>query len=147
MNPLFPYANIVAGVLVLIVGFLFHWVGQLVSLLNWEFAERIGLQEKGAPPEFVIYERGTAAADVIIGWLYGVAGVGLLLNEPWGYTLAWFPGVILIYHGLSAWYWYGNQMKAGYTSFTDPKRAIWCLANLATGMLTVAVAWSATGPR
>ena len=147
MNPLFPYSNLVAGILVLLVGFLFHWVGQLISVLNWEFATRVGLQEKGAPPEFVIYERGTAAADVAIGWIYGLAGVGLILGAPWGVTLAWFPGVILIYHSFSAWFWYGNQMKAGYQIFTDPKRFVWCLVNLVTGVLAVAVAWAATGPQ
>ena len=26
----------------LIVGFLFHWVGQLISLINWDFDTRIG---------------------------------------------------------------------------------------------------------
>jgi hypothetical protein len=145
MSPLFPHANLVAGVMVLLVGFLFHWVGQLVSLFNWDFATRIGLQDKGAPPEFLIYERGTAAADAAIGWIYGLAGVGLILDAPWGFTLAWFPGVILIYHSISAWFWYGNQMKAGYALLTDPKRSVWCLANLATGLLAVAVAWAATG--
>jgi hypothetical protein len=30
MNRVFPYANVIAGVLVLIVGFGFHWVGQRV---------------------------------------------------------------------------------------------------------------------
>ena len=47
MDQIFPYANIIAGVLVLVVGFLFHWVGQLICLLNWEFATKIGVAEKG----------------------------------------------------------------------------------------------------
>ena len=49
MSQVFPYANIVAGLLVLVVGFIFHWIGQLISILNWELATRIGLQEKGCP--------------------------------------------------------------------------------------------------
>ena len=36
MNFLFPYDNIVIGILILIVGFGFHWIGQLISVLNWE---------------------------------------------------------------------------------------------------------------
>lgn len=141
MDQLFPHANVVAGVLVLIVGFVFHWVGQLISILNWQLATRIGLQESGGPPEYLVYERGTAAADAAIGWIYGVAGVGLLLGEPWGFKLAWFPGVVLLYHSLCAWFWYGNQKKAGHQLFSDDKLVVWCLANFATGALAVAVAW------
>ena len=109
MNQLFPYSNIVAGVLVLVVGFAFHWIGQLISILNWDLATRIGLQEKGILPEYKVYEHGIAVADVAIGWVYGIAGLGLVLGTQWGFKLAWFPGVVLIYHGISAWFWTGNQ--------------------------------------
>jgi len=140
----FPHANIVAGVLVLIIGFIFHWVGQLISVLNWGFATRIGLQEKGGPPEYLVYERGTAVADAALGWIYGIAGVGLILDAPWGFKLAWFPGVVLIYHSISAWFWYGNQKRAGHALLSDAKRISWCLANFAAGVLAVAVAWNGT---
>ena len=130
-DQLFPYAHVVTGVLVLLVGFVFHWVGQLVSLVNWDFA--IGLQEKGAPPEFLAYESGTAVADVAIGWVYGVAGVGLVLGTSWGLTLAWIPGVILLYHSICAWFWYANQEKIGHQVMSDAVRIPWCIANLATG--------------
>lgn len=143
MSQVFPHANVVAGTLVLIVGFTFHWIGQLVSVLNWDLATRMGLQEKGAPPEFLVYERGSAVADIAIGWIYGIAGVGLILGTSWGFTLAWFPGVLLIYHSISAWFWYGNQRKAGYPLMSGAKRIMWCLANLVTGGLAVAVAWNA----
>jgi len=56
MDTLFPYANILAGLLVLVVGFLFHFIGQLISLINWELAERIGIAEKGILPEYKAYE-------------------------------------------------------------------------------------------
>ncbi len=42
----FPYDNIVVGAMVIVVGFVFHWIGQLVCILNWEFATKIGLVEK-----------------------------------------------------------------------------------------------------
>ena len=141
---MFPYSNVVAGVLVLIVGFVFHFVGQLISVLDWELANRLGLQEKDAPPEYLVYEKGTAAADVALGWVYGVAGVGLILGTSWGFKLAWFPGVVLIYHGISVWFWYGNAKRAGHVMLSDPARVVWCLANLVTGVLAVAVAWNAT---
>ena len=114
MEQVFPYANIVAGVLVLIIGFGFHWIGQLISVVNWDFAMRVGLQEKGMPPEYRVYEQGIAGADVAIGWIYGIAGAGLILGTPWGFKLAWMPGAILIYHGISFWFWTGNQIKNGH---------------------------------
>ena len=63
MDPVFPYAHIVAGILILIVGFLFHWLGQLISIVNWDLAVRLGLQEKDAPPEYRVYEHGIARVN------------------------------------------------------------------------------------
>ena len=141
---MFPYSNVVVGVLVLVVGFVFHWIGQLISVLNWDLAIRLGLQEKDVPPEYLVYEKGTAAADVAIGWIYGIAGVGLIWGTSWGFKLAWFPGVVLIYHGFCEWYWCGNAKRAGHPLLSDSSRMVWCLVNLVTGMLAIAVAWSST---
>jgi hypothetical protein len=138
---LFPYANIVVGALVFIVGFLFHWLGQLISLINWEFAEKIGLQEKKALPEFKVYEHGIACADTILGWIYGVAAVGVFLNLTWAYKLLWFPGVVMIYHALSFWFYIGNQNKMGHPTTSNTIRVTWFLANMITGILAVSVAW------
>ena len=138
---LFPYANIVVGILIFIVGFMIHWVGQIISLINWDFAARIGIAEKNMIPEFKVYERGIAAADAMIGWIYGIAAVGLILNAPWAYKLAWIPGIILVYHGLSFWFWVGNQNKAGYPINSKGLRIGWSLANLVTGILAILVAW------
>ena len=143
MNQLFPYANLVTGILVLIVGFLFHWIGQLISAINWEFATKIGLQEKGMPKEFRVYEQAIAYADAIIGWVYGIAGVGLILNAPWSYKLLWFPGIILIYHGLSAWFWFGNQKKISCQLVSGSFRIIWSSMNIITGILATIIAWQA----
>lgn len=139
----FPYDNAVAGVLVLVVAFGFHWIGQGLSLLDWELATRLGLQEKGMPAEYRVYEHAIAVADVSIGWLYGLAGVGLLLGAPWGYKLAWVPGVVLVYHAISFWVWVGNQRRAGYRAVSVPLRVGWTVANLATGLLAILVAWRA----
>ena len=142
MNHVFPYANIVAGVLILIVGFVFHWIGQFISILNWELAAKIGLQEKDAPPEYKVYEHGIAVADVIIGWTYGIAGVGLILGTQWGFKLSWVPGVILLYHSISFWFWTRNQGKAGRRIMSDAMRIGWFWANSITGILTILVAWN-----
>jgi len=142
MDQVFPYANVVAGVLVLLVGFVFHWIGQLISVLNWELAMRIGLQEKAAPGEYKVYEHGTAVADVAIGWIYGIAGVGLILGTQWGLKLAWLPGVVLMYHSAIFWFTTTNQRRAGHRLMTNPVRVGWFLANSITGILTILVAWN-----
>ncbi len=67
--------------MVIVVGFAFHWIGQLGYVLNWEFAQKIGLVEKGMLPEYEVYEHAIAKADVAMGWLYGIAGVGLILGS------------------------------------------------------------------
>ena len=141
MDTLFPYANILAGLLVLVVGFLFHFIGQLISLINWELAERIGIAEKGILPEYKAYEDGMAVADVALGWIYGLAGLGLILGTPWSFKLAWFPGVVMIYHSISFWFWSRNQKKAGHKYRTESMRIGWFLANLITGVLAVLIAW------
>jgi hypothetical protein len=142
MTQIFPYANVITGVLVLIVGFGFHWIGQVFSLLNWERATRIGLQEKSLLPEYKVYEQAIAVADATIGWIYGIAGLGLILNAEWGYRLAWIPGSILIYHGISAWVWEGNRRASGHRTWSNSMRVAWCSANLITGAMAILVAWS-----
>ena len=141
MDQIFPAANIIAGILVLIVGFLFHWVGQLISLINWELATKIGVAEKGMIHEFRVYEQAIAAADVLIGWIYPIAGTGLILGTTWGFKLAWFPGVIFVYHGLSFWFWSKNQRKAGHRLISNSARIIWFMVNFLTGILTILTAW------
>lgn len=140
---MFPYSNVVVGILVLIIGFGFHWIGQLYSVLNWDHATKIGLQEKALLPEYRVYEHAIAVADSAIGWLYGIAGVGLILGAQWGYKLAWFPGVVFIYHSIMAWVWEENRRKSGHQFWSDRSRILWCLSNFVTGALVIFVAWNA----
>lgn len=144
MTHAFPYDNLIAGILVLVVGFGFHWIGQGLSLLNRELAIRLGIWERDMPPEYAVYEEAIAVADVSLGWLYGIAGVGLILGTSWGYRLAWFPGAILLYHAISFWFWTRNQRRAGYRhgSANTPLREVWTVANLGTALLTIVVAWN-----
>ena len=142
MSPLFPYVNVIAAILILIVGFGFHFVGQLISVVNWDQACRLGLQEKDNPPDYYPYEHGTAIGDVAIAWIYGVAAIGLLMNSEWGYKLAWIPGSVLLYHSLCAWGWETDRRAAGHGIWTDAFRITWCGANFITGVLTLVIAWS-----
>ena len=141
---IFPYANIVVGVLILVIGFMLHWVGQIISVTNWNLAARIGIVDKNIIPEFKVYERGSAAADSMIAWIYGVAAVGLILNATWAYKLAWFPGVIFVYHSLSFWFWVGEQNKAGHPTNSNGMRIGWSLANFVIGVLVILMAWIAS---
>jgi hypothetical protein len=143
MHNLFPYDNIVIGILIFLIGFVFHWIGQLVSVINWDYATKIGLQESGMPKEYKVYEHATATADVCLGWIYGLAAAGLLLNLDWGYKLVWFPGAIFIYHSLSFWFWNLNRDRDGIKLLSDSVRIIWTLSNLITGILAVLLAWHA----
>lgn len=138
---IFPYANVIVGILIFIVGFVFHWIGQLISIVNWDFATKIGFQEKKLLPEYKVYEHAIAAADVMIGWIYGIAAVGLILNTPWAFKLVWFPGVIMIYHSLSFWFWSSNQHKSGNPMTSNAFRIVWFLLNFVTGVLAILVAW------
>jgi len=133
--------NTLTGVLILILGLGFHWAGQLFSVLRWERAERLGLQERALRPEYKVYEHAIASADAALGWVYGVAGVGLILNLGWAYKLVWVPGVVFVYHALSFWAWTGNQRKAGDCYNSNTFRVVWALANLAIGGLAVWVGW------
>ncbi len=142
MNSLFPYANILVGILVILVAFIFHFIGQLISIIDWKLAEKIGIAEKGILTEYKVYEKGIALADVVLGWIYGLAGIGLILGTSWGYKLAWFPGVILIYHSFSFWFWTRNQEKSGHRYRKGSMKIVWFLANFITGILTVLVAWN-----
>lgn len=127
--------------MLLIVGFLFHWVGQLVSLINWDLAARLGVAEPDLALEFKAYERAIATADVAIAWIYGVAAVGLFMNAEWGYELAWIPGPILIYHAISAWQWEGNRRKLGHRMWSEGMRLAWCVSNGVTGLFAITLAW------
>lgn len=138
---LFPHVHVVAGILILIVGFGFHWLGQLVSVINWQLAEKFGLQEKRMLKEYKVYEHALAVSDVAIGWLYGIAAIGLMLNKEWGFKLAWIPGSILIYHAISAWVWERNRRLAGRQLWSNTMRILWCSANAVTGLLAILVAW------
>jgi hypothetical protein len=121
-----------------------NWLGQLTCVVNWEFATKLGLQESGMPREYKIYEHAIAVADSIIGWIYGIAAMGLILGVSWGYKLAWFPGVILLYHSLSYWFWTMNRRRVGNKLHSDTTRISWFLANFVTGMLAIIIAWNAS---
>ena len=142
MDQIFPSANVVAGALVLLIGFGLHFGGQLISVVDWDLGTRLGLQEAGMRPEHKSYEHAIAVSDVLIGWTYGIAGIGLILDASWAYAWAWIPGAILTYHAVQFWVWTANHRRSGdhYSTTKDPVRTLWTLGNLGTGLLTLFVA-------
>jgi hypothetical protein len=141
LNEIIPFANIIVGILIFIVGFIFHWIGQLISIINWDYAIKIGLQEKKMLPEYKVYEHAIATADVLIGWIYIITAIGLILDISWAYKLAWVPGVIMIYHSLSFWFWIGNQNRLGHSTTSNKFRISWFLLNFITGIMAILIAW------
>ena len=142
MAQIFPYENVILGFLILILGFLIHWVGQLISALNWNFAVRIGLQEKTQIEEYKVHEHAIAAADSVIGWIYGLVAIGLILDLSWAYDLLWIPSTIFIYHGFFFWFMVRNQHKLEKATYTNKFRWSWSVFNIFTGLLGILVALS-----
>ncbi len=129
--------SMIAGILLLVVGFGFHFMGQAISLWNWTLAESLGLQDKSASPAQKDYEFGIATADVLIGWSYGPIGLGLILGWNWATTAAFIPGTVLIYHALGFWFWTAAQNQGGRRIMAERIRRIWCAVNLLTGLLVL----------
>ena len=136
----FPYANIIVGIMIFIVGFLFHWIGQFISLANWDYAKKIGLQDKKALPEYIVYEHAIATSDVSIGWFYGIVAIGLIMDISWAYTFILIPGTVLVYHSLFFWKLVGNQNKSGHPTTSNSLRITWFILNFITGILALFMA-------
>jgi hypothetical protein len=102
------------------------------------------LQESGISKEYKVYEHAIAVADSLVGWIYGIAAIGLFLNASWGYKCAWIPGSIFIYHSLSFIFWTGNRNKDGNKLESGSVRIIWFFVNLVTGIFAVLIAWRAS---
>ena len=116
----------------------------MVSVLNWDYATKIGIQEEGLIPEFKVYEHAIAVSDVSIGWIYSLAGIGLILDTEWGNKLALISGAILVYHSIGFWSWNVNQRKLGHQLNSLSLRIGWSVANMISGLLAIFVAWTST---
>jgi hypothetical protein len=135
-----PYTNIVIGIMILIVGFVSHWIGQLISIINWDYAIKLGLQEKKMLPEYRVYEHAIATSDVSIGWIYGIVAIGLIINLNWAFTFAFIPGIVFVYHSIFYWVMIGNQNKSGHPTTSNPFRITWFALNFITGIFALIIA-------
>lgn len=141
MQSLFPFAHIIGGVLILIVGFGFHFLGQLMGFLHWEpelkhsFIINMPIKSTG-------YEHLVAVSDIAIGWSYAIIGMGLYLGRPWGYTLAWIPGIILLLEGSSFLTWCCLK-KVQKPDLSLLERVEWGSLNIVSGLFIILIAWAA----
>lgn len=135
-----PYTHIIVGILILIGDFVFHWIGQLISLINWDYATNLGLQEKKLLPEFKVYEHAIATSDVSMGWIYGIVGIGLLINFKWINTFALIPGSVFVYHSLYYRKLIGNQNASGHPTTANSTRVAWFCLNFIAGILAILIA-------
>lgn len=61
------------------------WVGQGISSISFPFAQRHGLQEKSATADALCLgaERTAAIWDSLVLWTLPVAGILMILDNPW----------------------------------------------------------------
>jgi hypothetical protein len=51
-----------------------------------------------------------------------------------------FKEIILLYHGVSVWFWMGNQKKIGYHLVSTRFRIVWSSLNIISGLLAIILA-------
>lgn len=130
-----------AGLIILVLGFGMHFIGQLISLIDWDSAVKLGIAEKGLLSEYKDYEKGIALADVYIGWIYLPIGLGILLGQNFSFKLAWIPGVVFIYHSLCFFFWTRYQNQAGNVYRSESMRIGWFIFNFIGGLIVLLVAF------
>ena len=76
--------TVALGVVALLLGSV-GLAGQLISVLDFELAQRLGLQEKdgGTDPLFRHLELNTARWDLFVLWTLPLAGIGMLIDATW----------------------------------------------------------------
>lgn len=87
--------TVALGIVALLVGSLV-FIGQLISALDFELAQRLGLQEKDeeTDPLHRRLELSTARWDLLVLWTLPLAGVVMLIDT------SWWPWVALIAGGI-----------------------------------------------
>ena len=77
--------NVIWGALLILFTLVLCWLGQMTAALAPALATRLGLTEPEADvdPTFYADVRGEAVWDAMILWTLPVAGILLLLNNPW----------------------------------------------------------------
>jgi len=74
------------------------WIGQLISGINFQLAQRWGLQEKscGTDPLFRRAEKNAARWDSFVLWTLMAAGILMLIDNSWWPFLSLLAGGIYL---------------------------------------------------
>lgn len=90
--------NLVWGTLLVIVTG-FCWLIQVINTLSPTLAAKLGVNEpeSDVDPTFFVDTRGEAIWDALILWMLPVAGILLMLNNPWWAYLGLVGGGMYLY--------------------------------------------------
>ena len=91
--------NIVWGLILIIFTLILCWLGQVIAATSPTLAARLGLAEveSDVDPTFFVDARGEAVWDALILWTLPVAGILLILSNPWWVYFGLVGGGMYLY--------------------------------------------------
>ncbi len=87
------------GIVLIFFTLILCWLAQIINAFSPKLATRLGLNEPetGVDPTFSADTRGEAIWDAMILWLLPVAGLLLIMNNPWWSYFGLAGGSMLFY--------------------------------------------------
>jgi len=91
--------NFIWGAILIIMSGILCWLGQVINASSPTLAARLGLTEpeSDVDPTYFVDGRGEAIWDALILWTLPVAGVLLILNNPWWVYFGLVGGGMYLY--------------------------------------------------
>lgn len=91
--------NFIWGAILIIITGILCWLGQVINASSPTLAARLGLTEpeSDVDPTYFVDGRGEAIWDALILWTLPVAGVLLILNNPWWVYFGLVGGGMYLY--------------------------------------------------
>jgi len=91
--------NIIWGAILIIFTGILCWLGQVINASSPTLAARLGLTEpeSDVDPTYFVDGRGEAIWDALILWTLPVAGILLILNNPWWVYFGLVGGGMYLY--------------------------------------------------
>ena len=130
---------------ILCVGMSVLYIGQLISVVNFPLAQRLGLQESAEDVDAIFsqLELGTARWDLFVLWLLPVAGVLMLIGHPaWPFAALLGGGLHIDTGGREAFKWLGLR-DAGIRLGSVSQRRLYVgtlISFILVGGLAIAIA-------
>ena len=91
--------NIIWGAILIIFTGILCWLGQVINASSPTLAARLGLTEpeSDVDPTYFVDSRGEAIWDALILWTLPVAGILLIINNPWWVYFGLVGGGMYLY--------------------------------------------------